>query len=68
MIMSRRLRWAGHVPKMEGGRSAFKMSIGKHTGNRSLGRARNIWEENNGMNLKEIGLIRLRIGVIGASL
>ena len=26
---SRRLRWAGHVARMEGGRSAFKIVIGK---------------------------------------
>ena len=32
MIKSRRLRWAGHVAKMEKGRSAFKILTGKPTG------------------------------------
>ena len=37
-IKSRRLRWAGHVPRMEEGRSAFKILTGKPTGKRPLGR------------------------------
>ena len=37
MIKSRRLRWAGHVSRMEEGRSAFKMLTGKPTGKRPLG-------------------------------
>ena len=37
---SRRLRWAGHVAIMEGGRSAFKILTGKPTGKRLLGRPR----------------------------
>ena len=32
MIKSRRLRWAGHVARMEEGRSAFKILAGKPTG------------------------------------
>ena len=35
VIKSRRLRWAGHVARMEVGRSAFKML----TGRRPLGEA-----------------------------
>ena len=31
-IKSRRLRWAGHVARMEEGRSAFKIVTGKLTG------------------------------------
>ena len=38
VIKSRRLRWAGHVARMEEGRSAFKMLIGKPTEKRPLGR------------------------------
>ena len=30
VIKSRRLRWAGHVARMEEGRSAFKILTGKH--------------------------------------
>ena len=29
MIKSKRLRWAGHVARMEDGRSAFKILTGK---------------------------------------
>ena len=41
-IKSRRLRWAGHVARMEEGRSAFKILTGKPTGKRPLER----WEDN----------------------
>ena len=37
-IKSRRLRWAGHVARMEEGRSAFKILTGKPTGKIPLGR------------------------------
>jgi hypothetical protein len=37
VIKSKRLRWAGHVGRMEGGRSAFKILTGKTTGKRPLG-------------------------------
>jgi len=32
VIMSRRLRWAGHVARMEEGRSAFKILTGTPVG------------------------------------
>ena len=44
VIKSRRLRWAGHVARMEEGRSAFKMLTGEPTGKRPLGRTRRRWE------------------------
>ena len=37
---NQRLRWAGHVARMEEGRSAFKILIGKSTGKRPLARFR----------------------------
>jgi hypothetical protein len=40
------LRWAGHVVRMEEGRRAFKILIGKPTGKRLLGRPRHRWEGN----------------------
>ena len=49
---SRRLRWAGHVARMEEGRSAFKILTGKPTGKRPLGRPRRIWEDIIRMDLK----------------
>ena len=40
MIKSRRLRWAGHVARIEESRSAFKILTGKPTGKRLLERPR----------------------------
>ena len=54
MIKSRRLRWAGHVARMEEGRSAFKILEGKPTGKRPLERPRRRWEDNMRMDLEEI--------------
>ena len=65
MIKSRRLRWAGHVARMEEG--AFKILTGKPTGNRPLATPRRRWADNIRMGLEEIGiiagngLIRLRV-------
>ena len=65
MIKYRRLRWAGHVARMEDGRISFKMSTGTPTGKKPIGRPRLRWEDNVSMDLQEIRLIRLRIGIIG---
>ena len=46
---SRRLIWAGHVARIEKGRSAFKIIIGT-----PLGRPRHRWEDNIRMGPKEI--------------
>ena len=46
VIRSRRLRWAGHVARMEEGRNDFKMLTGKPTGKRTLGRPRRRCEDN----------------------
>ena len=40
MIKFRRLRWAGHVDRMEEGKSVFKISTGTPAGKRPLGRPR----------------------------
>ena len=59
---------------MEEGRSAFKILTGKPKGKRLLRRPRCRWEDNIRMDLKEIvsirgiGLIQLRIGIIGEPL
>ena len=54
-LLSRRLRWAGHISRMEEGRSAFKISTGTPTRKRPFGRPMRRWEENIIMDLKEIG-------------
>ena len=45
-----------YVARMEKGRSAFKILIGKPTGKRHLGRPRRRWEDNIRMDLEEIGI------------
>ena len=71
VIKSRRLRWAGDVARMEEGRCAFKVLTGKPTGKTHLGRARRRSEDNGKWNLRKwvsilgIGIIRLRIGIVG---
>ena len=50
---------------MEEDRGAFKILTGKPTGKRPLGRPRRRWEGNIRMDVEDLGLIRLRIGIIG---
>ena len=52
VIKYRRLRWAGHVARMEHDRRAFKILIVTPTGKRPLGRPRRKWENNIRMDLK----------------
>ena len=47
------MRWAGHVARMEEGRSAFKILTGKSTGKRPVGKHRRRLEDNT-IHLKEI--------------
>ena len=56
LFISRRLRWAGHVARMEEGRSAFKILTGTPTGKRPLGRPRRRLEDNIRMGLEEKGI------------
>ena len=52
VIKSRRLRWAGHIARMEEERSAFKILTGKPTGKRPRGRPGRRWEDNIRMDLE----------------
>ena len=45
VIKPRRLRWAGHVARMEERRNAFKILTGTRTGKRLLGRPRSRWND-----------------------
>ena len=56
MIKSRRLIWAGNVARLEVARSVFKILAGKPTGKRPLGRRRHRWEDNIGMDVREMGV------------
>ena len=49
--LSKRLKWSGHVARMEEGRSAFQILTGKPTGKRLLGRPRRRWEDDIRMDL-----------------
>ena len=47
---------AGHVARMDEGRSAFKILTGKPSGKSPLRRPRRRWEDNIRMDLEEIGI------------
>jgi hypothetical protein len=51
MIKSRRIRWAGHVARMEVKTKAYRILMGKPEGKRPLGRKR--WVENIKMDLRK---------------
>ena len=55
MVKSRRMRWAGHVARMEDGRGVQRVLLGKPAGKRPLGRPRYRWEDNINMDLQEVG-------------
>ena len=54
VIKSRRMRWAGHVARMEEGRGVHRVLVGKPEGKRPLGRPRRRWEDNIKMDLEEV--------------
>ena len=54
-LKSRRLRWAGHVARMEQFRNADRVLVGKPESKRPLGRPRRRWEDNIKMYLREVG-------------
>jgi hypothetical protein len=48
---SRRMKWAGHVPRMGAKRNAYRVLVGKPEGKRLLGRHSHRWGNNIKMNL-----------------
>ena len=56
MIKPRKLRWTGHVARLEEVRSAFEILTGKPKEKRSLGMLRRTREGNIRMDPKEIGI------------
>jgi hypothetical protein len=54
-MKSRRMRWAGHVARMEEGRKVYRVLVGKPEGKRLLERPRRRWEDGIKMDLREIG-------------
>jgi len=55
VIKSRRMRWTGHVARMEERRGVYRVLVGKPEGKRPLGRPRHRWENNLKMDLQEVG-------------
>jgi hypothetical protein len=65
MINLKRMRWAGHVARMEEGRGVYRVLVGRPEGKRPRGRPRRRWENNIKMNLRgRTGFGRLRIGPV----
>ena len=55
VVTSSRMRWAGHVARMENRRGVYGDLVGKPEGKRPLGRPRLRWEDNIKMDLQEVG-------------
>jgi hypothetical protein len=50
-----RMRWVGHVARMEEERNVYRVLMGKSEGNRPLGRPRHRQENGIRMDLRDIG-------------
>ena len=74
VIKFRRLRWAGTIARIEEVTNAFKILTGKPTGKRLLedvdvnGRTVLEWNLRRLVSIRGIGLMQLRIGIIGEPL
>ena len=55
VIKSRRIRWAGHVARMDEERGVYRVLVGKPESRRPLGRPRRRWADNIRMDLQEAG-------------
>ena len=51
VIKSRRMRWAGHVARMDEERGVYRVLVGKPEGKRPLRRPRRRWVDNIRMDL-----------------
>jgi hypothetical protein len=56
VIKARMMRWAGHVARMEEGRSVYRVLFGKPEGKSPLGRPRRRWEDNIKLDLREMSI------------
>ena len=55
VIKSRRIRWAKYAARMGGRRGACRFLVGKSKRKRQLERTSPTWEDNNKMDLSEVG-------------
>jgi hypothetical protein len=56
IVMSRRMRWAGHVARMGEKMNVYRLLVGKPEGKRPLGRPRRRCIDNIKVDILEIGL------------
>ena len=54
VIKSRRMRWAGHVARMDEERGVYRVLVGKPEGKRPRGRPRRRWVDNIRTDLQEV--------------
>jgi hypothetical protein len=54
-VISRRMRWAGHVARMGEGSNVHRVLMGKPEGKRPLGGRRRRWEDGIKMHIRKIG-------------
>jgi hypothetical protein len=50
------MRWAGHVARVDKGRSDYRVLVGGPEGKSPLGRPKRRWDYSIKMDLKEIGI------------
>jgi len=55
VIKSKRMKWAGHVARMEEESGVYRVLVGKPEGKRSLERPWRRWVDNIRMDLREVG-------------
>ena len=55
VIKSRRIRWAGHVTRVDEGRGVYRVLVREPEGKRPLGRPKRRWDDNIKMDLREVG-------------
>ena len=55
VIISRKMRWTGHVARMVERRGVYRVLVGKPEGRRPLGRPRRRWVDNIRMDVQEVG-------------
>jgi hypothetical protein len=54
-VIKSRMRWAGHVARMEEERGVYRVLVGKLEGKRPLGRPGRRWDDNIRMDLQGVG-------------
>jgi hypothetical protein len=73
-VAAYRMRWAGHVARMEEGKGVYRVLVGKAEGKGLMGRPRSRWKDNIKIDLQEARcgvwteLSWLRIGTGGGQL